>query len=324
MRNNVFYFLFFISISMPAFGQVFITIDKDTHEFIEDVSYSLFKNKKVVHSAITLSDKVTAISPDVVFDSITLSRVDYETLGVSKQHMDSVFYLTKKIFYLDEVVIGSGNKKEILLGEANRFVKRKSSKIQNELVYGLIFFNGTPQDYVLDKLAFYVEKVKVRTAYKVNFNSVDEEYVHEGFQLAKPGELIFSTDTLYLNSTDKNKIEVALPNDFHLPSTKKMFVWIQLIGYYDENGRKYTPELDRQTKIKFQMSNQTNYYSRMADGYKKDGTTDFIANMNAMYNYEYAYRFFSTPPKSALVAPAIVLYAHKPQSKPVEMQKKTE
>ncbi|MFP9115308.1 hypothetical protein ACLI1A_15330 [Flavobacterium sp. RHBU_3] len=317
--------LFLFLVNVPAFSQMFVTVDKDTYELVEDVNYALYNNKKEVYKGVTLSDKPTTIKPDVVFDSIAFSRVDYETLGKAKKDIDSITFLTKKTFYLDELVIGSEDKKEILLGESNRFVKRRSAAISKELIQGLVFLNGTSQNYVLDKLAFYVEKVKVRTAYKVNFIQVDEVVENEAFYRVEPGEVIYATDTLYLNPKDKNKIEVTLPIDFNLPATKKMFVWIQLIGYYDENGNEVTPEKDEMTRLKFQMSNQTNYYAKMSDGGKKKVNgehplTDFFININRMYNYDYAHLFFTTPHKSFLVAPAIVLYAHKLEPKPVRVE----
>jgi hypothetical protein len=319
--------LVLLLIYVPVFAQAFVAVDKDTYELVDNVNYTLFKDKKSVYSAVTLIDKVNVMPKEIVFDSIALSRVDYETVGAARKNMDSVFYLTKKIFYLDEVVIGSDNKKQIVLGETNRFVKRRSCAIADELVYGLMFRNGTPHDFVLDKLAFYVEKVKVKTAYRVNFILVDEDVRQEYFHLLNPGEVIYTTDTLYLNPKDKNKIEVALPKDFYLPSTKKMFVWVQLLGYYDEKGNHVIPDKDDITKIKFQLSDKTDYYSRMSDGAQTlpDGShplTDFIANMNIMLNHDYATQFFRRPPKSALVAPAMVLYAHKPEPKPMNMGKK--
>jgi len=319
--------LVLLLIYVPVFAQVFVAVDKDTYELVDNVNYTLFKDKKAVYGAVTFPDKVNVVSKEVIFDSIVLSRGDYEVLGVAKQRMDSIFYLTKKIFYLDEVVIGSDNKKQIVLGETNRFVKRRSSAIADKLVYGLIFRNGTPYDCVLDKLAFYVEKVKVKTAYGVNFILVDEDVRQEYFHLLNPGEVIYATDTLYLNSKDKNKIEVALPKDFYLPSTKKMFVWVQLLGYYDEKGNRVIPDKDDMTKIKFQLSDKTDYYSRMSDGAQTlpDGShplTEFIVNRNVMLNNDYARQFFTTPPKSELVAPAMVLYAHKPKPKPVKVSGK--
>lgn len=41
---------------------------------------------------------------------------------------------------------------------------------------------------------------------------------------------------------------------------------------------------------------------------KKKMNDDFI-NINAMINHDFAYIFFKKPPKSELVAPAIILYA---------------
>jgi hypothetical protein len=312
MKIQLYHLLFFLFVPVASFAQVFITVDKDTHEFVENVSYTLFKQKKPVRSAVTFPDKVNVMDADVVFDSIALYRVDYETLGMAKMDMDSVVYLTRKIFYLDELVIGSDDAKELLLGETNRFIKHRSAAMTDSLVYGLVFSNGTSQDYVLNKMAFYVDKVRVKTAYRVNFIHCSEDLRQDYFQLLEPGAVIYATDTLYLNPGDKNKVEVGLPEGFTLSSTKKMFVWVQLLGYYDGGGKAVVPEYGDLTKIKFQLSNKTDYYSRMYDGVRNTNT-DFIVNRNVMLNHDYASRFYTAPPKSVLLAPAIVLHARRAQ-----------
>ncbi|MFP9118266.1 hypothetical protein ACLI08_10800 [Flavobacterium sp. RNTU_13] len=104
-------------ISAVAFAQCFIAVDKDTYELVDNVNYTLFNNKKPVYNAVTVPDKLNTIHKDIVFDSIALWRVDYETFGAAKKNMDSVFYLTKKIFYLDEVVIGSDIKNKLCWGK---------------------------------------------------------------------------------------------------------------------------------------------------------------------------------------------------------------
>jgi len=297
-------------VSSPVFSQIFVTIDADTQELIENVSYSLFKDDNVVYKGVTLIDKPTSIDKGVDFDSISFSRIDYKTLGLAKSNIDSVLYLSKDIIYLDEVVVGSQKDNEVVLGETNRFVRRRSAVLNKELVYGLVFSNGSPQQLQLDKMAFYVDKVKLKTAYRIIFSDVSEVYTDEGHHFAEPGELLHETDILYLSPKDKGRVEVVLPNNFYFPAAKKMFVWIQLLEYYDEKGMAVTPEQDKQTKVKFQLSDKLEYYSRMYDLSTKK-YTDGIVNTNRMLNYDFATLFYNTPKKSDLVTPAILLYAHK-------------
>lgn len=307
---NIFLKLFFILlISDNVFSQGFITVDKDTNEFIENVNFFLYKDGKPVSNGITMSKAITTIRQDIPFDSISFTRIDYETIGFPKRNLDSIVFLSKRIVYLDEVVL-EAKKDEILLGESNRFIKRSSRTLSENLDYGLIIYNGSSQNMQLRKIAFYVERVNLKTAYKINFSEVSEIPVSESLQVAEPGDLIYSTDTLYLNPKDKERIEVLLPDDFHLPATKKMFAWIQLLGYYDAEGGKVLADSDKQTRLKFQISNKTNYYSRMFTQETQKMSPDLI-NLNLMFNYDYAFRFFTTPPKGAIVAPAIVLYAQK-------------
>jgi hypothetical protein len=70
MKTQLCYLLFFLFVPLACFAQVFITVDKDTHEFVENVSYTLFNQKKAVRSAVTFPDKVNVIGADVVFDSL--------------------------------------------------------------------------------------------------------------------------------------------------------------------------------------------------------------------------------------------------------------
>ena len=316
MRNSTVLMFLLWLVSNLSFGQVFVPVDADTFEIVEDVNYALYNNKQVVYKGITVPDKLTVIKEDVAFDSISLSRIDYQTLGLVKSRIDSMVLLSKKIIYLDEVVIGAKDEKEIIIGETNRFIKRHARTLSKDLDYGLVFSNGSPQKLKLNKVAFYVNKVKLKTAYRINFCEVSEIPINEGHQRMEPGEVIYATDTLYLNPKDKNKVEVVLPAEFYLAATKKMFVWIQLLGYYDAAGKEIVPEADKLTRLKFQVSDKTNYYSRMYDSTLKQPTLDII-NRNLMLNYDFATLFFTTPHKSELVAPAIVLYAHKVALKPL-------
>lgn len=299
--------LFFIS--SLSFGQVFIPVDKDTNEFIDKVDFSLFKKKRVVYKGVTLSDQVTKMDQGIEFDSISFSKVDYEVLGLLKGDVDSVVSLSKKIIYLDELVIGSQVGKEVVLGETNRFVKSQSRPINSELVYGCVFRNNFQEKLRLDKIAFYVENIVFKTAYRVNFIEIHESIPKGGSQFAERRELVFSSDTLYLNRKDK-KVVVDLPSELYLLPSKAVFVWLELLGYYDKDGKVYSPAVKDRSKLKFQLSSQTQFYSKMSDFFTKELSPELF-NVNVMINYDFANRFFKKPHKSILVTPAILLYGKK-------------
>lgn len=309
MFVKVLLLLFFVN--STAFGQTFITVDKDTYELVEDINFSLYNNKRVVYNGATRADEATTIKPDIIYDSIVFSRVDYETLSLMKAQIDSIIFLSKKTIYLDEIVIGDKKDKEIILGETNRFIKRRSRPLSKDLDYGLVLLNGSPEKLKLNKLMFYIDKVKLKTAYRAYFMEVSEVLHGEGHQHAEPGDVIYETDILYLNPKDKGKVEISLPDDLFLPAAKKMFVWIELIDYYNESGVVAEAKPDERTKLKFQLSKQLNYYSRLYDVHA-NMLSEFIININTWLNYDYVNTFFATPHKSSLVAPAIVLYAQKP------------
>lgn len=296
-------------INTALYGQTFITVDKDTYEFIEDVNYSLYSNKKVVYKTVTSNDKPTMINPKIVYDSIVFTKVDYETLGLAKSHNDSVIYLSKKVIYLDELVVNSGKNKEIALGETNRFVKSQYRPITPELMYGVLFVNNVQSDMKLNRVAFYTDNVKFRTAYKINIASAEETEVIGGSRFLKEEDIIYTSETLYLNRKDREE-SINLPSELHLLPGKKVFVWIQLLGYFDKDGKEVMPQENERTKIKFQMSKLTNFYSRMSDYYTGE-LTKSLKNINLMINYDFANSFYKTPHKSILVTPAIVLYGQK-------------
>lgn len=310
----IYHLLLLLVFASAAHSQAFVTLDNDTFEIVENVNYSLYKDKQVVYSGVAAPDTLTFVNGRV-FDSISFSRVDYKEYGFARQHWDSAVFLSKKTIYLDEVVVGNKKDKEIVLGETNRFVKRRSRPLAQGYNYGLVFYNGLPYKLQLDKVVFYTDKVKLKTAYRVNFSEIEEMQARGSNQFAEPGKIFYSTDILYLNPKDKGQVELALL-DFDFPSTRKMFVWVELIEYYDETGVVVKPELDKQTRIKFQLSDKMNYYSKMSDLYTKQLSEEII-NQNLMISYDFANLFFTTPHKSDLVAPALVLYAHKPEPKPI-------
>ena len=138
-----------------SFSQAFIPIDNDTHEFIEDVNYSLFLKKKNIFNGVTKNNEITKINPSIEYDSITFSRIDYHTLGLQKKQIDSIIYLSKKTFYLDEVVISSKKDNSIILGETNRFIKKQSRAFNEELIFGIVHKNETKKEVDIKIITFF-------------------------------------------------------------------------------------------------------------------------------------------------------------------------
>lgn len=297
--------IFYINSSL---GQVFITVDNDTNEFIEDVNYSLFLQKKQVFSGITENKKITQIDNNIEYDSIALSRIDYNAFGLQKKNIDSIIYLTKKIIYLGEVVIGSKKDNYVLFGETNRFVKKQSRPIARDTYFGIVHKNESNKKIEIKKVVFFTEKIYYKTAYKINFYEVSETLPMNGNQYAEIGNLISSTDTLYIDKKGNSKNEINIDSEIFLYPNKPLFVSIQLINYFDESNNKVDPTNEYKTKLKFQLSNRTNFYSKTLNFISKEMSPDFL-NINLLINYDFANEFYMKPHKSILVSPAILLYA---------------
>lgn len=308
------YLLLFLT--FLSFGQVqkFIPIDEDTFEFIPDVNYVLYTNKKPIFYNTTSNDSVTRFPKNTNFDSISFSKLNFKEFGIKREYLTEVIYLKKIKYELDEVVVSNSNDNEIEVGEKTRFVKRQSNSIPKGLEYGLLFSDSDLKNKEIKKLIFYVEKVTHKTTYRIKFYSAREiGSVYTG-QTLELGEIKFESPILTLEKGCKNKVEVDLGKYNIDAFNESMFVCFELDAYYNDNNDKIEPSLERQTKLKFQLSNQTNYYAKTSDYYTKM-PVDEIVNINAMINRDFASMFFKKPHKSNLVAPAIILYCTRENSR---------
>lgn len=308
--NKIFTLFLLLSVSNSIYGQNFIPLDKDTNEFIENVNFSLFLKNKVVFKGITENESATSLNIGIEFDSISLSRVDYQTLGMTKQEINASLFLSKKIISLDEIVVGSKKNNEIVLGETNRFVNRQSKPINKDLIYGIVFKNDLTKKLQINKMVFYVNKITYKTKYRINFFEVIETSPKKGQQFLQITDLIASTDTLSLFPKEKKRIEVAINSEMYLITNKPLFVSIQLINYEDEYNNIINPDENKKTTIEFQLSNKTDYYSKGINFITKEMTPDLI-NVNRLINYDFANSFFKKPHKSTLVSPSFLLYTKK-------------
>ncbi|MEE1898927.1 hypothetical protein V1389_11305 [Flavobacterium rakeshii] len=292
----------------PVFSQSFITVDEDTYEFIADVNYSTFKNNKLVSKGVTVINELNTIKTD--FDSISFSRLDYETAGFKKKELDSLVFLKKSTIYLDEIVISNTKNDLTVIGEQNRFVKHQANSLSKELLYGLVFRNKWDTDITVTKADIFVNKVKHKTAYTIKFYTFQESFIMNGNQDIKNPEPVFTTDTLFLDPRTKGKVTIDIPQGFVLEAGENILVSVELVDYYDDEGNIINPEFKDLTKLKFQLSDRADYFAKLMNQNTHELTPN-LRNINLIINYDFAHHFFKKPHKSSIVAPAILLYIVK-------------
>jgi len=300
-------FLFCACITF-AQTQKCVPIDEDVYEFISEVNYTLYFNKKAMFSSATSKDTITCLPTNVIWDSIAFSKANYKQTGFKKVNLKEILLLSKVVNELDEIIISNTKPKEIQIGEKSRFIKRYSHSILKDTSSGLLFRLEELNNNEVKKLEFYVEKVKHKTTYKVKFFAAQELGNIMTLQTLKINELLFESPILTLDVGMKNRIDVNLePYDITFDN-KNVFVCLELQDYYDENNNVIQVEKKEATKLKFQLSNRIDYYGKTID-LNTQKLSDELINLNAMINKDFAYMFFKKPHKSNLIAPAIVLYA---------------
>lgn len=307
MKLKLYLFVSFFFINC-AFCQEFVVIDNETLDFIEDVRYELFYNKKIVYADYCNNESKTILPINIIFDTIVLRKLNYEEKKISIDKISNIILMNEKIEILNEIVLTNINN-EIILGEKNKFVRRRSNSLSKDNLYGLVFENETNKDLEINKIGFFVEKIKHKTAYKIEIYEFEEPPIKIGFQEAKLGNLITSTDTLYLRPNQKNKIEYIFDEKIILKK-QPIFVSIELICHLDENNKSIEPNFKEVSKIKFCLSNNSNYFAKTMNS-NTSKLSEKMININAWLNHDYINFFLSKPHKSSIVTPAVLLYTRK-------------
>lgn len=307
MKLKLYLFVSFFFINC-AFCQEFVVIDNETLDFIEDVRYELFYNKKIVYADYCNNESKTILPINIIFDTIVLRKLNYEEKKISIDKISNIILMNEKIEILNEIVLTNINN-EIILGEKNKFVRRRSNGLSKDNLYGLVFENKTNKDLEINKIEFFVEKIKHKTAYRIEIYEFEEPPIKIGIQEAKLGNLITSTDTLYLRPNQKNKIEYIFDEKIILKK-QPIFVFIELICHLDENNKSIEPNFKEVSKIKFCLSNNSNYFAKLIDANTSILSENMI-NINAWLNNDYFNTFFSKPHKSSIVTPVVLLYTRK-------------
>lgn len=289
---------------LNVFCQTFIVLDQDTHELIEEVNYTLLFRGDTVSKGITKLNEFTTLDTSKPYDSLCLSKFDYEDLIVPKSKIDTLMYLNKRMLFLDEVVISNKRDNTIRFGELNRFVKSRSTRISDSIYGGILFTNPYSKTIAVRKVDFFIDKAVHETNVVIKFFAIEKTKVSDYILISRE---LFSTDSIKIQTKQKGKIEVPLNQAYELKPNEQIFVTVKLLNYPKDGKLNFIPDLKEQTKLKFQISGRTDYFNRYWK-LKINKSSEELINVNAFLNYDYAYQFKRKPHKSMLVAPAIVLY----------------
>lgn len=308
------HFLFtclFLLITLSVSGQIqrIIPLDEETSEFLPEVNYRLFLQKKKVFESISPEKEALAL-PQIPFDSIAFSKLNFETKGFFRDSLTDIIFLKKKIYELDEVVIGNHPEK-ITLGEQGRILPHsRGMYIQKQLMFGILLTNNNASDLALEQVQWYVKKVVHTTRYRILFykvvvnNSVPQRTFISPFQ-AIP---VYISPIQTVVPKQKNKI--ITPIDYVLAQGEEVLVAFELVDYLDENQKVIQPPVEEQTLIKFQCSEETNFYTKFRD-FESQKETEELYNANVWINYDFAFQFFKKPSKSSIRTPAVNLIGRK-------------
>ncbi len=305
MKNTVLYILLFYSLNL--FSQKFIVVDKDTHDLVESVSFKIYNDDQMIYEDITKNNKATKIPEELQYDKIKFTKTHYKTYTLETQNLNEAVYLTKEHIQLDDLIISTKKEGSIIFGESNRIINSQSRFITPEKKFGIIFKNYLKNVHI-NQTIFYVDKVKYRTAYKIHFFEVEESLPFENLQTLHFKKKIYSTDTLYLKPKQKDRIEIDHKEYILFEENKTLFIWLEALFYLDKNHQKIIPTNKEKTKLKFQSSNENNYYAKTFNR-TKGKISVYLENSNLMVKYDFANYLFKTPSKRILITPAIQLRA---------------
>ncbi|RYZ52834.1 MAG: hypothetical protein EOP49_08665 [Sphingobacteriales bacterium] len=180
-----------------AFAQVhrFVPVDNETLELVDSVEYTLYSGKKVVLSGITSKLAPTQLTMEG-YDSIVLKRQDYKELGLRKENLTEFVPLVRTALALDEVAVTSARKKEIVIGEKARFVRKYSRKLLGSPDYGLLLKDSLLTGNAIKRLEFFVDGVTYKTTYKIELFSVDESRSLSAMASFRIKDLLFESPLL--------------------------------------------------------------------------------------------------------------------------------
>jgi len=309
MRDFLLFWLLLFSCLGIAQPSKLLLLDEETSEFLPEVNFQLFHQKKKVFEGIA-PEKEALTLPQIVFDSITFSKFNFEPKGFSKDSLNEIVYLKKKIYELEEVVVGSLPGK-ITLGEHNRILPHsRGMYLQKQLFFGILLSNDQAFDLALEHVQWYVKKVVHPTKYRILFYKVvvNREVIQRTNISPLQAIPVYISPVQTLEPKQKNKINT--PVDYLLTSGEEILVSIELVDYVDANQTVISPPLEEQTLVKFQCSDETNFYTKYRDVVTEKETEELF-NANVWINYDFAFYFYKKPSKSTIRTPTVNLIGRK-------------
>lgn len=290
------------------YGQKLIVLDEETNELLVGAEYVLYKNGKNIETLFSTENAPILINAEIKFDSIVFSKVGYDKKTILKLDAENVIFLNKTEKIIEEVLI-TNSKKDTLLGEKNKFNKRRSLPLINYTSHLLKVNNPFHKAVNINSLKFYVDKIYYKTNYVVKF--YDLKLTDNILDYSDKIEEIFTSKPLTLTIENKNKPIIVDLTEYNLKleANQNIFVIVELINYLDENDTVFTPELDKRTFYKTIYSKKVNYFSK-AFVTQENRFTDFY-NRNARALFE-EIRSKIRFQKSEFLAPAFYLEIEKP------------
>jgi hypothetical protein len=291
-------------LAFPCFSQRVAPIDVETLEFIPDVNYHLLLGKRLVASRACENGKATKIDNTVSYDSIVFEKMGFESFGMRKDTVSQPIFLKKKTEALDEMVLIRSSRKDSILGEKNKFLRKANRPMIDQLAFGIWVENPFRKKVKVKSFQFFVDKVKYKTAYRICFYQFNQ--VEAALDIYEFDKVLFSSTFQYLDAGYKGPVTIDLSNTgFQLP-LEGILASVELVGYTNAEEIAVIPENDDRAKIKFQFSNKVNYFSKTVD-FNTHIVSKSLMNVNAQINYDFAFQFYRKPHKSNLAAPAYFL-----------------
>ncbi|GGB69466.1 hypothetical protein GCM10007424_06800 [Flavobacterium suaedae] len=274
----------------------------------------LVQDDKHFYADYCNEEGVITIEENRSFDAVTFSCVGYKDKTITKEKLKkSVVYLTPESYQLDEVVIT--NKKVIdtlLLGELKE--KKKGVLplyIQNEVA--VFFKNDFERDVALKTFLFKTWRIKYKTAIRLrlykkrifktyHLSPNDPEKKKNYYNTVIPGEdLLGENIIIYLDPQKKEIIEVDF-SQYNIPIPKGgVFISVECLGYYDENGNAINPDKNKLSELEMHTTTVDNYCIKYTN------ITRFWVNENQHYKIDYKYINNKEAPRNVLRSPTFGL-----------------
>ena len=223
-------FIFFLNNIQSQIRSI-VVLDSLTNEPIPFVTVQLSKN-----TGTYTNEKGVFELNENESDTLRFSHLSYDDFHIKVSNLKNSVILSPNAILLKEVKVIKGTKlsKYIDFPRKNNSFGSWPLVAKSELVT-LITPNIENENSIITSLDFKFEKraykefsSKLNTALRVNIYEQDNEIIKNK---------IYSSKVFVINSTNKDKIEVDLKDDYIALSKNGLYIGIEVIGDIDELGK---------------------------------------------------------------------------------------